>query len=698
MGAGTNTAGIPAANPQLAFVSNGDTTVSVYVENAPTGQLLPNGYSVVGTPSGDATGQVVIHPTGQFVYVPHQNDNNVWAYALSSHGTLMPIPGSPFPAGANPAAACMDPSGQFLYVANALGSTVSGYSINPSTGVLTPIGVPTSTGVHPSALSIDPSGVFLYVANASSNSVSAFAITPSTGVLTPIPGSPFATGVAPIGMTIDPKGRVLFVANLGSHDVTAFAINAASGALFGPATFTAGGNPTDVTTDLSGEFVYVSNFGTDNVSVFSINQVNGIVTEVAGSPFPAEVGPVDVQLDPGGELLHVVNNGSNSVSIFSINPSTGVLTLKDVTRTRTEPVAIAISAGATPVSIKPAFLYALTDLTHTERIVGYLVDESTGTLSAIPGSPYSLGTEGSGLAMHPNGQFVYVAKPGLLSGQNSIAAFEVNPVSGALSSVAGSPFPAGTNPYVIAIEPSGRFLYGLSSALNLSAFSIDPSTGALDQIAGSPFNIPTLTVNTISVDPTGRFLYVGSHSEIVVYHIDGSTGGLTQVGSGTGFTSPQRIVFDASGRFGYTTTVGGIGTVTSFLVDAISGVPRRTFPFSGDVPGTLWQTIDPLGNFFYVPGEGTGTAPFPLLAYRINRFTSQLTAVPFSPMLLSAPPMASLIDPSGRFLYLVHYGSSTSAGSIDLYHVSAQTGALTAMGSAASNVDTANMVMSRVLR
>ncbi len=50
---------------------------------------------------------------------------------------------------------------------------------------------------------------------------------------------------------------------------------------------------------------------------------------------------------------------------------------------------------------------------------------------------------------------VYVAN----TGSNNISAYKLDPNSGALSAVAGSPFSAGTNPSALRTDSTGTFLY-----------------------------------------------------------------------------------------------------------------------------------------------------------------------------------------------------------------------------------------------
>jgi 6-phosphogluconolactonase len=85
------------------------------------------------------------------------------------------------------------------------------------------------------------------------------------------------------------------------------------------------------------------------------------------------------------------------------------------------------------------------------------------------------------------GEFVYVANfngNGSLLG--SVSAYRLGP-HGALTPVAGSPFPAGNLSESVAVDHRGRFAYVANSGSNnVSAYRLGPH-GALTPVAGSPF-------------------------------------------------------------------------------------------------------------------------------------------------------------------------------------------------------------------
>jgi 6-phosphogluconolactonase len=51
-----------------------------------------------------------------------------------------------------------------------------------------------------------------------------------------------------------------------------------------------------------------------------------------------------------------------------------------------------------------------------------------------------------------------------------------------------SPFPAGSGPISVAVDPSGKFAYVANGGGGVSAYTIDSTTGALTQLSNSKIN------------------------------------------------------------------------------------------------------------------------------------------------------------------------------------------------------------------
>ncbi len=174
----------------------------------------------------------------------------------------------------------------------------------------------------------------------------------------------------------------------------------------------------------------------------------------------------------------------------------------------------------------------------------------------------------------------------------TIHVYSVNPSTGAITEVPGSPFNAGLIPNQLVVDPTGRFVYVTNEQSgDITALSVDPSTGALTDLPGSPFPIGAQPV-TAAVDPTGRFLYVfatkvsSSVDQEFLYKftIDSSTGVLTAASSSPTIWEGQQgylftsITFNRAGNYAYLGQIGGgnLGAPTLICsVDFSSGTLTR---------------------------------------------------------------------------------------------------------------------------
>jgi len=147
----------------------------------------------------------------------------------------------------------------------------------------------------------------------------------------------------------------------------------------------------------------------------------------------------------------------------------------------------------------------------------------SGTLSPIAGSPFIPGRSPSPVAVDSVGKFLFVAN----SGSSDVSVFSITAGTGALSQVAGSPFPTGAGMEIsgIAVTPNGKTVYVSNfGSSSISALSVAAS-GTLVPITGSPFPVDS-DPRALQVDPSGRFAYVPALTacEVEVYSIvsDGS--------------------------------------------------------------------------------------------------------------------------------------------------------------------------------
>ena len=327
---------------------------------------------------------------------------------------------------------------------------------------------------------------FAYVTNVADNTLSAYSIDATTGALAAI-GTPTATGVSPyatVGVEtyysgvlafMYPKQFVVFVGNEGSNDVSAFAVNNTTGALTAVpgSPFAAGTDPKAMALYRSGA-LYVANAGSNNVSAYSIDQDTGALAPLSPGPSTIATGksPTSVVVVPSASVVYVANHGgSNDISAFSI----------DLTPVPGSP----FPAGGNPLSLAAGgggkFLYTANPDATNPSISGFIIDPTSGALSPLNGSPFPLPV-GHYIATDQTGTYLYVT-----SGAN-VVGYGIDATTGALTPLPGFPVAAGANAYSISIDPTNHILYVTNDgAATVSGFILDASTGALTPMAGSPF-------------------------------------------------------------------------------------------------------------------------------------------------------------------------------------------------------------------
>jgi len=356
-------------------------------------------------------------------------------------------------------------------------------------------------------------------------------------------------------------------------------------ATLGPATYSltctgAGGTfiaSTTVNAIFSGggstQFLFIAN-DEGSVSAFKLDGATGAPTEVAGSPFPAVGATRWIVLRSDGRFAYAGNGGA-SVSAYSVNQATG-----ELAQIPGSPFSTVSSLFGMAIHPSGNWLYVATG---DDGLLTYAVDTTTGALIKV-GTP-ALGS--FSITIHPSGKFAYATGR---MGANLAPGIFVYSIDnyGALTATPGSPYAVGGSGQIF-IDPAGRFAYmtnayaGSWGPQGILAFSIDASTGALTPVAGSPF--PTATgPKSIVIDQQSAFLYLacfgspGDTGALSVYAIDSSTGALTQV---PGVPRP----FDA----GYYSLVVGLNRSGTVLYEYGWGSSTDLHSFAIGAGGTLTE-------------------------------------------------------------------------------------------------------------
>jgi 6-phosphogluconolactonase (cycloisomerase 2 family) len=277
-------------------------------------------------------------------------------------------------------------------------------------------------------------------------------------------------------------------------------------------------------------------------------------------------------------------------------------------------------------------------------------------------------------AQNPQRQYVYASVP-VTTTASEVAGFSKDGGTGVLSSI-GTPLADALEGGAMTVDAKGRFLFIVNPNSNgISMFQIDPATGALSEVFGSPFAAGPTANSTIgpsspiclTTESSGQFLYVGYgsgnsgiESAILVYQIDSATPALVAPSAGAGRTDisspPIGMVTDPKGLFLYVglgpnSALGTLlGSANVYPIDTQSGELIGPGSAGNLHPRERAMAIDPQGRFLF---DGWGTTEGFIESAPIS--PADGTATPVTPQISLGTgnfPFAMLAESSGRFLYV----------------------------------------------
>ena len=303
-----------------------------------------------------------------------------------------------------------DLGGKVLYATNAVtsGPNVASFLVDQATGTLTlTAGSPTLS--VPSGKLAPGGGPYLYVIpdpSANSAQLFSFHIDAFTAALSP--AQTFALPGVPHDLAIVQSSTSFWLAvafeDTSGGEIAGVAADPTTGVIGlvpGPPTSTGGDNPQGIRITPDEKFMVVANQATNNLAVFPVDVMTGLQTPVSGSPFTSGLQPGPVAIappiqpagSPTGKFVFVGNTGDNSLSAYSID-STGSLT--PVTGT---PIPLGADAQPSSIVVDPGgkFVY----VSAPQQILGFAFDQTTGALTTMTGSPFSVNAVITDMAFVP---------------------------------------------------------------------------------------------------------------------------------------------------------------------------------------------------------------------------------------------------------------------------------------------------------
>jgi 6-phosphogluconolactonase (cycloisomerase 2 family) len=352
-----------------------------------------------------------------------------------------------------------------------------------------------------------------------------------------------------------------------------------------------------------------------------------------------------------------------------------------------------------PVPATPTeFLYA--SVGQNGNIDGFKIDLSTGHLTSVTGSPFTVNVNGQPaqactvgcsrtLTNDPLGKFLFDAFDGQPAG---VLSFKVDANSGALTQADFKTPPSNK----LSTDPQGRFLYGQtenSSGAAVSAWDINRNDGTLAPAPGMPYPYAAQGDASIAPAVSNSFAYAITRcpvsgpnacssnspmSQINGFSIDQTTGALTQLASSpfAGGLSMGVLSMHPSGKFLYSEELNAQtfnNEIVGFQINADGSLTR--LPNAAQTPdqGGPLLVVSPNGNFLYHASLGS------VRAYQIDQNTGALTLTG----VFQVPGIVA-IDPTVKFVFSPHAtviqpGQAITQKAIDVFAVDPNTGALTAI-------------------
>lgn len=390
-------------------------------------------------------------------------------------------------------------------------------------------------------------------------------------------------------------------------------------------------------------------------------------------------------LNSGSQVI-LLNNGSNATTVsqsgnFSFSSTIAkngnyAVTVgtqpANQTCTVTNDTGTGVVADVTDVTVScvanAQFVY-VPDV-FSSKVYALSINDLTGAITTT-GSATVTSQPSYVLALDPARKFLYVGHRAANTTDASISVFGVHPTTGVLTEIAGSPFSmVGQTPRSMTLDPTGKFLYVTDPfAAQITVFQVNSTTGAL---SSELTNATGLFNTNIAINPTGNFAYVADFTNnLSVFSINTTTGALTPIpgspfAAGSSITS---VILDSAGKYAYTTNYGSNSVSVLSVNSTTGGVTPVATTAAGIQP---WEiALSPNGKFIFA-ANATGT----ISAFNVNSTTGTLTSVTGSPFSTGTGSAFSIaIDANSKFAYSLDTGSSK----ISVFAINNTSGALTAI-------------------
>ena len=325
----------------------------------------------------------------------------------------------------------------------------------------------------------------------------------------------------------------------GTSGISGFTFSAAATNIYPTLNYTVATAPTSGGGELTvaqGKYLYGAFYGTglySQIYGWSIDST-GNLTQISGSPFtlPGWTGTIlgSMASNPAGTMLFRADPGAflGESTVYAMQIGAGGV----LTQVAGSPFSIPFAPGVMTTDGQGKYLYvaALASSESPAEIGAYNI--SSGAPTAVVNSPFAYPM--ADIVGDASGQYLIGTTGGANGADAHLYVFGIQQ-TGEIQPVLGSPFTTLYSPYSIAMQPNsgGVLLYSFSLLTDgtfnpIEGYQLNPSTGALTPVSGSPFL--TFFGSNAEFDQGGNYLFVTNQTTLTAYQVS-STGQLAGEGS-----------------------------------------------------------------------------------------------------------------------------------------------------------------------
>jgi hypothetical protein len=259
--------------------------------------------------------------------------------------------------------------------------------------------------------------------------------------------------------------------------------------------------------------------------------------------------------------------------------------------------------------------------------------------------------------------FVYVNND---SSPNSVSAFALDG-SGHLTAVPGSPFATGGNGSDGGFFAASRivvvndFLYATNSTSgSISGFSINSGTGALTPVPGSPFSTALFGPDTMAAIGSSSLLLASDGSGIQAFSFD-AAGSLTSLYTINATPPIDGVAISSNGKFFAAANLSAMEMYTIGPDRTLTPVPGSPFAQTGQTGGQLTSAAFTCDSTRLYGGEANfGRIIVDAWTVDSAGVLTPITGSPFTQGEGSDNSNVAIIDPASKFVFVANQGSDTT--------------------------------------